>query len=94
MEHVQRELPIVVSRHVHADLGVARYTALRGADDLRGEERRFAEDKSGDSPDRWYAAEALFLNNRPQEAIEVLRKGKNAAPVFEALAAQLRASSC
>lgn len=52
--------------------------------------RRFAEGKGDESSELFYVAEALFLNDRPQQAIELLTPGKNPAPAFECLTAQLK----
>jgi predicted Zn-dependent protease len=51
--------------------------------------RKFAEDKPAGDSERWYAAKALFLNERPAEALELLGKGtSNPAVAFEVLTAQ------
>jgi tetratricopeptide (TPR) repeat protein len=52
--------------------------------------RHYASDKTDDSAETWCAAEALLLNDRTQDGIDVLTRGKSFLPAFELLCAQLR----
>jgi hypothetical protein len=52
--------------------------------------RRYADEHLDDERETWTAAKALLLNDRPEEAIELLRKSKHRDKAFELLAAQGR----
>ena len=52
--------------------------------------RQYAEGKDVDGPEPWYAAKALFLNDRPDEALALVGKGASALAKVEILAAQMK----
>jgi predicted Zn-dependent protease len=51
--------------------------------------RKTSEGKLADEEDGWYCAKTLLLNDKPQEAIDVLLKTKNWSNAFELLSAQM-----
>src|SRR4029079_16099298 len=50
----------------------------------------FAETLKGDSSEAWYPAEALCINDRPQDAIDVSIKAKQFATAVELLRIEKR----
>jgi hypothetical protein len=73
----------------------AAYQRLAGErealDRTLDEIRRLADKRSENDPARWLAAKALFLNERPDEALAILTRTPRQRPVaVDILAAQLR----
>jgi Flp pilus assembly protein TadD len=73
----------------------AAYQRLAGEGDALNvtlaEIRKYAEGRAGNDIEAWYAAKALFLNDRPADALALLAKMPRHADVsFEVLAAQGR----
>src|SRR5262249_29178312 len=63
-------------------------------DEAITEIRKFAESKEAEGPERWYAAKALFLNDRAADALELLTRGHMAVLTrAEVLAAQMKFAS-
>jgi Tfp pilus assembly protein PilF len=63
---------------------------IRGFDATVADVRKLATDGPGHSENGWHCAKILLLNDRPNEAIDVLEKAKKYATAFELHSAQMR----
>ncbi|MEK6239052.1 MAG: hypothetical protein N2C14_30420, partial [Planctomycetales bacterium] len=71
------------------------YCRLAGKDkqfEALADKLRDWKTEEGASSESWYQAEALLLNERVDDAVNVLRKGKTTRAVFDLLCARLRFS--
>jgi predicted Zn-dependent protease len=72
----------------------AAYQRLAGQkkelEETLAEIRKSAEGKDPGSTEVWHAAKALFLNDRPEDALALLKKGTGAVARVEILAGQMK----